>query len=359
MKCTWKLKWESTQQHMENWWNREGFVISHWGTGFPGSESFHSIPVPPVPENSLQRHTDPVWITESERYRLSSNWLGADFLPIAFPDYGTVTLATFLGTEPSYQEDRIIYQKTDISPENDRTLLFDPGNKYWLIMEEICKALAVDSSDRYLVGLPAIAPGFDVLAELRGTENLLMDLILHPEWVKLKLAEITQAFSKYYDRFYDILKGEDGTSVNCWFMLASRGRVSLAQCDFCAMISPEMFAEFVIPDLREQCGYTDRILFHLDGPNAIDKLDMLLEVEDLDAIEFTPGPKVSQGGDPSWYDMYRKIKDSGKAVQVVEMLPDQVVPLFDAIGPEGVYAMVNFESIAQVEKLVHELQQYR
>ena len=30
------------------------------------------------------------------------------------------------------------------------------------------------------------------------------------------------------------------------------------QCDFSAMISPDMFAEFVLPDLAEQCDTDDR-----------------------------------------------------------------------------------------------------
>jgi len=82
-------------------------------------------------------------------------------------------------------------------------------------------------------------------------------------------------------------------------------------------------------------------------------------LEELDCIEFTPGPQVPQGGHPCWYDLYRRIKKAGKCVQAVEMDPEEVVPLLDAVGPEGMYLMVNFNSEREIEETEKAVEPYR
>ena len=65
-------------------------------------------------------------------------------------------------------------------------------------------------------------------------------------------------------------------------------------------------------------------LYHLDGTQAICHLDALLEIKELQAIEWTPQAGIDEGGDPRWYPMYRKILDSDKALQVVQDLQELV-----------------------------------
>ena len=68
------------------------------------------------------------------------------------------------------------------------------------------------------------------------------------------------------------------------------------------------------PFIREQCRWLDYSLYHLDGVAAVRHLDALLEIEELDAIQWTPGVGEPQGGDPRWYDLYRRIRAAGKSV---------------------------------------------
>lgn len=43
-------------------------------------------------------------------------------------------------------------------------------------------------------------------------------------------------------------------------------------------------------------------------------LPALLEIEELNAIQWTPGVGEPQGGSPKWYDLYKKILAGGKSV---------------------------------------------
>jgi len=69
--------------------------------------------------------------------------------------------------------------------------------------------------------------------------------------------------------------------------------------------------------------------------DAIRHLDAILEIPELKAVQWTPGYGQPQGGDPCWYDLYRRIKAAGKAVMPCWVRPDELKPLLDAVGPEG------------------------
>jgi len=57
--------------------------------------------------------------------------------------------------------------------------------------------------------------------------------------------------------------------------------------------------------------------------------------------------------------MYRKILDAGKSVQGIGVEPDEVIPLLDAIGPNGMFIMVNARSEAEAYAVVEACEAYR
>ena len=84
----------------------------------------------------------------------------------------------------------------------------------------------------------------------------------------------------------------------------------------------------------------------------------LLEIEALDAIEWTPNANEPLGGDPKWYDLYRKILAAGKSVQAYLVWGHEIVPLLDAIGGKGVYVLAMFKDRAEVESVLKDVEQF-
>jgi hypothetical protein len=82
-------------------------------------------------------------------------------------------------------------------------------------------------------------------------------------------------------------------------------------------------------------------MFHLDGHQCLCHLDHLLAIEPLDAIEWTPDPTVPGGGSPEWYPLYRRILAAGKSVQAIGVELNELIPLLDAVGGNGMYISVN------------------
>jgi hypothetical protein len=79
----------------------------------------------------------------------------------------------------------------------------------------------------------------------------------------------------------------------------------------------------------------DYAYYHLDGTTALQHLDSLLAMEEIDAIEWTPQSGLPQAGAPEWYELYRRIKAAGKSVHAFGVEPDEIKPLIRAVGPEG------------------------
>lgn len=285
----------------------------------------------------------------------------ADILPIADTEIGPGSLSLFLGSEPDFRKDTVWAKpclQTD-QFENLPPIKFDPANKWWQVHEKTIQDSLAFGKGKYLLGFPDMYGGIDILGLMRGIETLYLDMIERPEWVVQKTAEIDQALFDVSKLIYDMIKLEDGSSAEIAFRLWSPGKTLHVQCDLSSMISPKMFEQFVVPFLKRQCQWFDYTMFHLDGPDCIKHLDMLLDIEELDAIEWTAGPKVPQEGDPEWYGMYRKILDAGKSLQVFLIWAEEVVPLLDAIGGKGVYALGLFRNEKEVEQLLKEVEQFR
>ena len=98
------------------------------------------------------------------------------------------------------------------------------------------------------------------------------------------------------------------------------------------MISQDDYRRFVQPFIREQCQKIDYTLYHLDGVGAMHHLPALLEIEELNAIQWTPGVGEPQGGSPKWYDLYKKILAGGKSVMACWVTLEELKPLLDHIG---------------------------
>lgn len=361
MDCAWKLNWEETKQHFVDWWNHQGLVIGMWGA--PLTDRLHeSVEKPERPSTIEEHYTTPALRARRNHYYLSRRCFPADILPIADTMIGPGSLALYLGSEPDITEETVWFNPTmndDLHPEDRPPLSFDPENRWWKIQEETLKECTALGNGKYIVGCPDLVENIDILASLRGTPTLLTDMIERPEWVSEKVNEINQLYFDVYSRIYNIIQLEDGSSTYEAYKLWGPGKTAKVQCDASAMFSPAMFRQFVVPALSAECEWLDNSMYHLDGNQCICQLDALLEIEALDAIEWTPSPTAPPGGSPEWYDMYRKILNAHKSVQAWMLWPNEIVPLLDAVGGKGMYILALFKDEAEAESIYRSVEQFR
>lgn len=360
MEPTWKPNWNQTREHFVDWWDHTGTVIGTWSP-FPRSSPIERMP-DPGPWPSIEHyHTHPEYRALSNHWALSHSSFPGDILPLSNTMTGPGSLAMYLGSEPGFSPQTIWYKPCidHTNPESHKEIRFDPSNRWWQIAEQTLRECVARSRGKYLVGFPDLIENIDILAAMRDPQALLFDMIERPEWVEQKVREINRAYFEVYQRMYDIIKQPDNSSAFHAFSLWGPGKVAKVQCDACAMFSTEMFARFVAPCLREQCEWLDYSMYHLDGHQCIQHLDVLLGIEALDAIEWTPDPQVPGGGDPCWYPMYRRILDAGKSVQAIGMSVDEVEPLLDACGGAGMYLLMYARDESEFERACEIAERYR
>lgn len=357
----WASDWPTVRAHHEQWWRGEGLVIA---TGaFPARTPHEDAPDPGAPPAGVNPHAAPQWRAQSIHHAMVGRQFLGDTLPLASIDIGPGSLALLLGSEPGFSPETVWFKPTmkdDDRPEDRPPLRIDPDNRWMAVHEQTARTCADLAAGRYGVGCPDLVENIDILAALRDPQRLLMDMIERPGWVERKVWEINDAFFEAYSRIYDIIRFDDGSACFGAFGLWGAGRTAKVQCDASAMFSPAMFERFVVPALSAQCEWLDFSMFHLDGHQCIAHLDHLLSIDALDAIEWTPDPQVNHGGHPDWYPMYRRIRDAGKSVQAIGVRLDDVVPLLDAVGPEGMYVVVHCPGDREgFERVVERAEAYR
>ena len=242
------------------------------------------------------------------------------FLGESFPnlniDFGPGSVASYLGSEIGFKEDTVWFNKCLDSWESVPKLSFDPENKWFkkhLQLAKDCKKLA---GNDFFVDMPDLMENIDVLASLRGAQDILFDLLDEPEMIGERIQEVTDIYYEYYDRFYDVIKDEEGGNAYTVFQIWGPGRTVKLQCDFSAMMSPEDFRSYIQPSLRTQSENVDHVLYHLDGPAAIKHMDALMEIEGIDALQWTSGDAGPDGTLPDWDVIYDKAIAAGKSIWV-------------------------------------------
>ena len=351
---TWKLNLEETKKHYINWWNHKGIVLNMWEHFQEGVKPHADIPAPKPYKDLDQRWFDPQWRAEYLDWYVAHSSLMADMLPVANTQLGPGSLAAILGGVFEGGEDTIWIHP---NPNYTDDIKFDTNHPNWLLHKELLKACKQKAQGHYYVGMPDLMEGMDVLAAIKGTDKVLLDTVMQPEVLEHQMQQINDIYFRVFDELYDIIREGDEMAF-CYFSSWAPGKMSKLQSDISTMISVDDYRRFVQPFIREQCQKIDYTLYHLDGVGAMHHLDALLEIKELNAIQWTPGVGEPQGGSPKWYDLYKKILAGGKSIMACWVTLDELRPLLDNIGGDGVHVEMDFHNEQEVEQALRIVEEY-
>ena len=255
-----------------------------------------------------------------------------DIPPRVRVDFGPVLLGSLLGGTREIRSDTSwthAFIRDDWSNAPDWTIPNDHPDL--LLLRKLTEMVAQDAAGRYLVCTPDLGGSADVLLNLRGSEALCMDVVMRPETIKTAIDSICESWATLFaDLYSHALEGNAG--LVHWLALWSSQPYVVPACDFNAMVGPAHFDELFLPEIARQAATVGRAIFHLDGPDAARHIDALLDVPEIQAIQFTPG-----AGSPSalqWLDMLRKIQDRGRSLLIFTPT-EEALELAEALKPEG------------------------
>ncbi len=353
-----KKKWTETQQRFEAWWDR-----SHIDRPLMLVVAKNKTPTEELEPEKPFETTEAMYLDAEERSKRYRNYIRTHtFMADAYPnfsmDIGPGSMALYLGSEPIFAEDTVWFKECVEDWKKFGPLRFDESNRWWKTHLDIIQQAKGQANGDYIVNIPDIIENVDILAAMRGPQQLIFDLVDESEMMKEYINQIDSLYFTYYNEMYERVKLEDGSSSFTAFKVWGPGKTAKVQCDFCALMSPDQFRQFVQPSLQKQCAQLDQSVYHLDGPDAIKHLDALMEIEELDALQWTCGAGQPDGANDRWLPIYDTVKKAGKSlwIDISDGEFDDWVAGADRLikryGPDGIYFLFPDMTLPQAEQLI-------
>jgi 5-methyltetrahydrofolate--homocysteine methyltransferase len=283
-----------------------------------------------------------------------SHWrFYGDAFPHFFINYGPGTAAAFAGAGLRTAPDTVWFEPAPHSRLADIRIALDRKNIWWRRVRHVTDVLARRMGGRIQISIADIGGNLDILASLRGTDELLMDVIEHPAEARRCCREITRMWLEVFGELNALIQPHCAGCVP-WAPTWAPGPTYMLQSDFSYMISPTMFKEFVLPDLKACCDHLDYSFYHLDGIGELPHLDQLLSIPNLHGIQWIPG--AGKPPPSEWPEVLDRIRSAGKLVQVYAT-PEEARKIVRRHGGKGFYFALSGADItdASARRLVEEI----
>ena len=339
--------WEETAEHWAALWRGEALdrpclcVTAPRPAGAPG---------PPAPRTPEEQWLDPAWVMANLRAHLANTaWLG-EAIPSYLLQGGWVAC---YGATPRFSFATIWHDP--IAVDWDAPPEFAPATAApWVArLETLYRAVLAEAGwDGFLVGRPCLLPGNDLLAGILGPEPFLTSLYDRPAWMReaiLTLARNQVALLRHFAAIAGAVHAFPYGNAG-WMPFWVPEEYISTQSDVSCMLAPEMYDEFILPELDLLGREFGAVWYHLDGHHAGQHLPRLCSLPYLRVIQYTPAPDEPPNG-PEHLPLYRTIQRAGKIVHI--QLPAQhVEPLVRALDPALLVLDTWAETPADAEALL-------
>ncbi len=352
MELAGKDDWDEARERMDAWWHNEVIDRPCMRVSAPLKPVKASGGPEEVPTEELESHwMDPERVVERHIRGLKSRWWGGESFPVMFPVSGRIPAITaaYLGCPVEFIGTSTAWCHSIIDDWEDcPSLELDPESAWYQKSIALLRRACESAQGQYYVGLPDLNGPGEILARLRGPENLAVDLIENPDRVHAAMKKVNRAWFDSWKGLTDVTR-EYLDGYICWVCSWSALPSIDLQTDFSIMISSEMFDEFFMPYIEQQTEWVERTMYHLDGPGAARHLDSLLELPKLTGIQWTPG----DGAAPmvEWIDLLKRVQASGKLLYLWCKL-DEVETLLSELRPEGLFLVPRCATVEEGQALL-------
>jgi len=352
-----KPDFANTIARFEAWWH--GDIIDRLPVNVYTTELKQAPSLPQARHATLRERWMDVEYQVERALALSEAYhFPGDFYPLWHPNVGPDLTTTLFNAELEFGEDTSWVHSTVHSPEGWQPYLNMPlnfDNPYWQTIEAMTK-LAVERSDhRLMVGQPDLHNCYDILVGLRSPAGLATDLYDIPDVVEQMAARGVEAMHRSLRRSIALL---EGTGMGCatWIPYYHQGPAYIPSCDFLALVSKPMADEMIFPYIRQEMQPLERSIFHLDGPTSLQHLPTLLEIPELNGIQWVYG--AGRGDADDWIPVYERCLRAGKCLQVVCESQRAALNVLKAVGPRGVWLCVYepFATLDEANAFIKELE---
>ena len=328
-----KPDFEQALARLDAWWRRE--IIDRP----PVTVAVRPTARPTMPEKTHASLRDRWLDVEFQVDRAEARARGGTYIAEDFPRYepsaGPELCATVFGAELEFGQSTTwsiprctsCREIPDIRPNLD--------NPYWNAVRAMTDASLERGKGKWITALPDLHTNGDLVAALRDPQQLCLDLADDVDSVRAACDYVTESgYALMYDDIWRRISAA-GQPTTSWTPMLHRGRAYITNCDFICMISSDMFRRAILPAIVAEMKFLDGNFFHLDGPGALRHLDDLLDLPELDGLQWIYG--AGRGPGAKWIDVYRRAQQAGKCLQLVVDDLDDARAVAEHLAPEGVW----------------------
>jgi len=268
----------------------------------------------------------------------------AETFPVFWPNLGPEVYSAFHGSKLVYQEVTSYSVPLVVTWEDVSRIRLDMTNEYFRKIDEMTRIALDKCPERFMVGYTDLHPGVDCAAAWRDPQELCMDLIMEPDRARSLIELACSGFQTVYDYFDNLLKSHRQLSVT-WMGIPSFGKMHIPSCDFAAMISRNHFEEFCLPVIEREIKPMTHNVFHVDGKGVAKNLDRLLELPEINAIQWVQGMGMDM---PilQWIPLIKEVQNAGKSV-VVDLQLSELEEFIENVKPEGIMLCITADRSIQ------------
>ena len=234
----------------------------------------------------------------------------------------------------------------------DLDLNFNRSNAFFQMVEKAVSTAAEIANGNFIVNVPDYHSNLDALSALLSPQNLCYELIDNPELLEEKLAIINSDFHKIYNIFYEAGNMKN-TGTLSWLNAYCEDKMSVIQCDFSCMMSPDQARRFVIPSIEKELETIDRAVYHYDGKMALGHFEDIMAIDRLDCIQWCPG--AGEKRTIFWMDLLKRIQAKGKSVWLRDWTAEEILADTE-LDPALTAFTLNLTSEAEAECFMEKLE---
>ena len=333
-----KDNWDEAYQRVMAWWNGGSLGRPVIFSGVPKENPKTVAPVSVLTsEEFKERDLSEEFHLGMERSFLEGFYFPAESVPYVRVNYASLLglLGAMAGAPINYTADTGTAWIGEVPDIYSRPLpKFSPDcPPYKFIIHMIHRHAETFGYDVILGANPMLDP-LTTLSMMRGPGNLCVDLIERPlavkEWISA-LGDLFMAAVQGY-RSARAMHGrrEDINWCGAW----APGDMDALQCDFSTMLSPEMFREFVLPELEREAEFMDYAIWHLDGTTEFRHLDAICSVPKIRVIQWIDEKRLVRSPE-NFIDVWKRIRSTGRSLLFSSVTVDQAMELTRQLGPDG------------------------
>jgi hypothetical protein len=224
---------------------------------------------------------------------------------------------------------------------------FSPENPWRRTYLAFVAALADRYRHRVPIGLPILRGVSDLIACLRGSQQLIFDLYDHPEKVKALARKCTNFTIGLVQDHHKIAGPFAGGYTIDAYSLWAPDKIIRIQEDASALFSPDLYDEFLRKEDDMQASALPYNLIHLHS-SSLHLLDRILNVESLNCIQIN---KDAGGTEIEWELPYFKmVQDRGRRLLIRGKLSREDLNLLRRdLSPRGLYVQTVVETPEETE----------